>query len=165
MWALPASGDGPASVVAGQLLASAGAGPVTIADGHHRYETALRYRDERRMTRSCEEDPPFDYVLALMLEATAQELTVLPTHRLVRGIGAREQRRSLARASELFEVDARRIGGRGSSKVLGGRRRRARWSGPVRAVDARRRCAPRRPTRCVRSDPARRGRGAPDRST
>jgi uncharacterized protein (DUF1015 family) len=104
MWALPASGDGPASVVAGQLLASAGAGPVTIADGHHRYETALRYRDERRMTRSCEEDPPFDYVMALMLEATAQELTVLPTHRLVRGIGSEGAARSLARASELFEV-------------------------------------------------------------
>ena len=50
--------------------AAAGAGPITIADGHHRYETALRYRDERRMTRSCDEDPPFDYVLALMLEAT-----------------------------------------------------------------------------------------------
>ena len=31
--------------------------PITIADGHHRYETALRYRDERRMSRSCEEDP------------------------------------------------------------------------------------------------------------
>ena len=27
-----------------------GAAPVVIADGHHRYETALRYRDERRMT-------------------------------------------------------------------------------------------------------------------
>ena len=83
LWALPASGDGPASIVAGALLEAAGAGPVTIADGHHRYETALRYRDERRMTRSCDEDPPFDYVLALMLEATRQDLTVLPTHRLV----------------------------------------------------------------------------------
>ena len=41
-------------------------GPLTIADGHHRYETALRYRDERRMSRSCEEDPAFDYVLALL---------------------------------------------------------------------------------------------------
>ena len=40
----------------------------TIADGHHRYETALRYRDERRMTRSCEEDPPFDFLLMLFLD-------------------------------------------------------------------------------------------------
>ena len=104
LWALPASGDGPASVVAGALLAAAGAGPVTIADGHHRYETALRYRDERRMTRSCDEDPPFDYVLVLMLEATGQELTVLPTHRLVRGIGTEGAAALLARADELFDV-------------------------------------------------------------
>ena len=86
MWALPASGDGPASVVAGALLEAAGAHPVTIADGHHRYETALRYRDERRMTRSCEEDPPFDYLLTLFLDATSQPLTVLPTHRIVRSL-------------------------------------------------------------------------------
>ena len=104
MWALPASGDGPASVVAGQLLAAAGAGPITIADGHHRYETALRYRDERRMTRSCDEDPAFDYVLALLLEATKQILTVLPTHRLVRGIGSDGAAQLLARAPELFDV-------------------------------------------------------------
>ena len=57
-----------------------------IADGHHRYETALRYRDERRMTRSCEPDPPFDFLLMLFLDA-ADALTVLPTHRVVRGLG------------------------------------------------------------------------------
>jgi len=104
LWALPASGDGPASIVAGALLEAAGAGPVTIADGHHRYETALRYRDERRMTRSCDEDPPFDYVLALMLEATRQDLTVLPTHRLVRGLAADRGAGLLARLPELFHV-------------------------------------------------------------
>jgi uncharacterized protein (DUF1015 family) len=105
LWALPASGDGPASIVAGDLLAAAAAGPITIADGHHRYETALRYRDERRMTRSCDEDPPFDYVLVLMLEASLQELTVLPTHRLVRGIGAEAAGELIARAGELFDVE------------------------------------------------------------
>jgi uncharacterized protein (DUF1015 family) len=68
-------------------VGAAGAGPVTIADGHHRYETALRYRDERRMSRSCEEDPAFDYLLTLMLEATAEPLTILPTHRVVRNLG------------------------------------------------------------------------------
>ena len=105
MWSLPASGDGPASIVAGSLLEAGGAAPVTIADGHHRYETALRYRDERRMSRSCDEDPPFDYVLALMLEATRQELTVLPTHRLVRRIGSGGAEQLLARAPELFDIE------------------------------------------------------------
>ena len=106
MWALPASGDGPASIVAGALLEAAGAGPLTIADGHHRYETALRYRDERRMTRSCDEDPAFDYVLVLMLEATRQDLTVLPTHRLVRRIGSDGAERLLSRTPELFDVES-----------------------------------------------------------
>jgi uncharacterized protein (DUF1015 family) len=106
MWALPASGEGPAGVVAGALLEAAGAGPVTIADGHHRYETSLRYRDERRMTRSCDEDPAFDYVLVLMLEAARQDLTVLPTHRLVRGLGTEGAERVLAGVPQLFHVDA-----------------------------------------------------------
>jgi uncharacterized protein (DUF1015 family) len=86
MWVVEAEG-GAADRVS-ELLAAAGAGPITIADGHHRYETAIRYRDERRMSRSCEEDPAFDYILMLLLETTAEPLTVLPTHRLVRGLGS-----------------------------------------------------------------------------
>ena len=85
LWAVPADGDAAAAVA--PLLAAASRGPVTIADGHHRYETALRYRDERRMTRSCEEDPAFDYLLMLFLDATGEPLTVLPTHRIVGGLG------------------------------------------------------------------------------
>jgi uncharacterized protein (DUF1015 family) len=86
LWVAPA--DGPAADSVAELVAIAAAQPVTIADGHHRYETALRYRDERRMSRSCEEDPAFDYLLMLFLETTAEPLTVLPTHRLVAGLGA-----------------------------------------------------------------------------
>jgi uncharacterized protein (DUF1015 family) len=82
MWTVPDDGTGDGIALA--LAAVAGRGPITIADGHHRYETALRYRDERRMSRSCEEDPPFDYLLMLFLESTGQPLTVLPTHRVVR---------------------------------------------------------------------------------
>jgi uncharacterized protein (DUF1015 family) len=85
LWAVPADGESAADVA--PLIAAACRAPVTIADGHHRYETALRYRDERRMSRSCEEDPAFDYILTLFLEATKQPLTVLPTHRIVRGLG------------------------------------------------------------------------------
>jgi uncharacterized protein (DUF1015 family) len=85
LWVVEAEGE-DAALVSG-LLAAAAAGSITIADGHHRYETAVRYRDERRMSRSCEEDPAFDYLLTLLLETTAEPLTVLPTHRLVRGLG------------------------------------------------------------------------------
>ncbi len=84
LWAI--ADDGLSSGDASTLIAAAGAGPVYIADGHHRYETALRYRDERRMTRSCEADPPFDFLLMLFLDA-ADALTVLPTHRVLRRLG------------------------------------------------------------------------------
>jgi uncharacterized protein (DUF1015 family) len=104
MWAAVA--DGGAAEAVAPLLAAAARRPVTIADGHHRYETALRYRDERRMSRSCEEDPPFDYLLTLFLESSAQELTVLPTHRVVRGLGDDRVAALLGRLDGLFSVQA-----------------------------------------------------------
>ncbi len=99
LW-VAAEPDRPIEAIATAL----GAGPITIADGHHRYETALRYRDERRMTRSCEEDPAFDYILALLLDVR-QPLTILPTHRIVRGLHREAQRSLRDRLRELFEID------------------------------------------------------------
>jgi uncharacterized protein (DUF1015 family) len=101
LWMVPDDGM-PAGDVA-TLVGVAGAGPVFIADGHHRYETALRYRDERRMTRSCEVDPPFDFVLMLFLDA-ADQLTVLPTHRVVRGLGDAGLAALRGGLDSLFEV-------------------------------------------------------------
>lgn len=101
LWVVADTGepDAPAAI----LREGASASPLVIADGHHRYETALRYRDERRMSRSCEEDPAFDYALVLFLEATGTPLTVLPTHRLVRGLDD-EGRGLIACLGELFDV-------------------------------------------------------------
>ncbi len=103
LWVVPKD-DAEGGPVA-RLVAAAGAEPVTIADGHHRYETALRYRDERRMSRSCEEDPAFDYLLMLFLETTAEPLTVLPTHRVVRGLGENGVASLWAALADLFEVE------------------------------------------------------------
>jgi uncharacterized protein (DUF1015 family) len=97
-------GEGPNTADVAELIAIAAAEPITIADGHHRYETALRYRDERRMSRSCEEDPAFDYLLMLFLETTAEPLTVLPTHRIVRGIGDTGVAGLVSRLPDLFAV-------------------------------------------------------------
>jgi uncharacterized protein (DUF1015 family) len=84
------------------LLELAGSRPVTIADGHHRYETALRYREERGQNRACESDPAWDYVMALFY-AVEHAPTVLPTHRVVKeGLAGEEL---LAAAVSLFEID------------------------------------------------------------
>jgi uncharacterized protein (DUF1015 family) len=101
MWALPDDATNGAAVAA--LREAAGRAPITIADGHHRYETAVRYRDERR-TGSTETDPAFDYVLMLFLETTAEPLTVLPTHRVARGLGSTADG-LVAAAGALFEVE------------------------------------------------------------
>ena len=102
LWLVTDEGDdAPATA----LATIAGSGPVFIADGHHRYETAIRYRDERRMTRSCEEDPAFDYLLMLFLDA-GDQLTVLPTHRVVRGLGDAGAAGLPNGLERLFEVTA-----------------------------------------------------------
>jgi uncharacterized protein (DUF1015 family) len=59
--------------------------PAVIADGHHRYETALAYRDEVRATNG-DTAGPHDFVMCLVVELTEDELDVAPIHRLVRGL-------------------------------------------------------------------------------
>jgi uncharacterized protein (DUF1015 family) len=57
---------------------------VYIADGHHRYETALRYRDERRAdAASWSGDEAANFVLMALTDAADPGLLVLPTHRLI----------------------------------------------------------------------------------
>jgi uncharacterized protein (DUF1015 family) len=61
--------------------------PVFIADGHHRYETGLRYLEERRQVgevRDAEAAP--NYILMMLVSMSDPGLVILPTHRLVSGI-------------------------------------------------------------------------------
>jgi uncharacterized protein (DUF1015 family) len=50
-----------------------------IADGHHRYTTALAYRDERRAASG---PGPWDRLLTFVVDAGAEHLHVLPYHRI-----------------------------------------------------------------------------------
>lgn len=65
---------------------------IFIADGHHRYTTALAYRDERRSDAEAAGerpvDPGYDYVMMVLVNMDDPELVVLPTHRLARAEGA-----------------------------------------------------------------------------
>jgi uncharacterized protein (DUF1015 family) len=56
--------------------------PVVIADGHHRYETALAYRDERRAAGEGP-DAPSEWTLAYFANAHAPGSLLLPIHRLL----------------------------------------------------------------------------------
>jgi uncharacterized protein (DUF1015 family) len=60
--------------------------PVLIADGHHRYETALGYWAERQGAgRRVDDD---DFVMALIVELSQEQLTVQAIHRLFNGLPA-----------------------------------------------------------------------------
>ncbi len=60
-----------------EVVASA---PLVIADGHHRYETALAYRDQREGAGG------HDLVMALVVELAEDEVSVGPIHRLLSGL-------------------------------------------------------------------------------
>ncbi len=59
--------------------------PLLIADGHHRYETALNYRDEQRSRLGDRYTgrEPFNYVLMYFCSLQDPGLSVLPTHRVL----------------------------------------------------------------------------------
>jgi uncharacterized protein (DUF1015 family) len=63
--------------------------PLFIADGHHRYETALNYRQEL-IAQHGRLDPshPANFVLTMLVSMSDSGTVVLPTHRLFRGLAA-----------------------------------------------------------------------------
>jgi len=78
-----------------------------IADGHHRYETAIAYRDERRIKEEWDENAAFNFRMSYMVPIQDEGLIVLPTHRLLKKIGLTGD--TLIRFKELFtvsEIDA-----------------------------------------------------------
>jgi uncharacterized protein (DUF1015 family) len=89
----------PATVSA--ISTVVGEQPVVIADGHHRYETSLAYRDERRAVDG--EGGPWDSTLAYVVELTDDELAVRPIHRLLHGT-PRGAELLAALTAELFDA-------------------------------------------------------------
>jgi len=57
---------------------------LVITDGHHRYESALAYRDERRKQEEWTEDSAFNFHMSYMVPVEDEGLVILPTHRLLR---------------------------------------------------------------------------------
>jgi uncharacterized protein (DUF1015 family) len=76
-----------------------------IADGHHRYETALIYRDEMREKHP--DSPPnagFNYRMVALVSMEDPGLVILPTHRLIHSYGRMDGAAALERAQKTFAV-------------------------------------------------------------
>jgi len=97
------------------------ASPLLVADGHHRYETALAYQAERRANASGADahrgesggERPgvikagYDAVLALVVELSEQQPQVMAIHRVVSGLPAGfDMARALAVSFELVPTTA-----------------------------------------------------------
>ncbi len=60
---------------------------LVIADGHHRYETALAYRDEcRARAGRVDANAPYEKVMMTLFNMSGKGLTILPTHRIVANV-------------------------------------------------------------------------------
>jgi uncharacterized protein (DUF1015 family) len=94
-----------------------------IADGHHRYETALNYRNERRalagqpvgaprersegvLLRTIEtEDPPYEAVMMTFVNMNSPGMVILPTHRVVHSLPDFSAETFQATARSYFNVE------------------------------------------------------------
>lgn len=102
------------AVIDAVVTAMAACGPLIIADGHHRYETALTYRD---MMRAEHPDAPaaeassaasegYNYGLVTFVSIDDPGLVVLPTHRLIHSYTGMDSRALLETLAPAFTVEA-----------------------------------------------------------
>ncbi|TFG66402.1 MAG: DUF1015 family protein, partial [Anaerolineales bacterium] len=79
--------------------------PYIIADGHHLYETAIKYRDEmRKKSPDAPPDAAFNYVMVTLVSLDDPGLVVLPTHRLIHSYSKMDGQAMLKAAGRYFDV-------------------------------------------------------------
>lgn len=79
-----------------------------IADGHHRYETALNYRNKLREDKGrYAEDELFNYVMMFLVNMDNEGLLVFPTHRMLRDLPDFSEEAFLKKVEKDFAVEKR----------------------------------------------------------
>ncbi|MHB9112522.1 MAG: DUF1015 domain-containing protein [Thermoleophilia bacterium] len=94
--------DPEATAAVSHLLADK---TLLIADGHHRYETALAYRDECRAVDGPGDDMPYDYLMVYLSDLENSSQSILPIHRFVSGLSANTERNLLSSLEKSFDVE------------------------------------------------------------
>ena len=76
-----------------------------IADGHHRFETALNYRQLRRQQEGNPDNrQPYDYVMVYCTNTSSTDLAILPTHRLVSAYPGLNRKMFTEKVEEIFQL-------------------------------------------------------------
>jgi len=80
---------------------------LVIADGHHRYETALNFRNECRAAAGSGSDPTasYEFVMMTFVNMNNPGLLVLPTHRVVHSLQSFSFDEFKNSSNQLFEVE------------------------------------------------------------
>ncbi|HET6401310.1 MAG TPA: DUF1015 domain-containing protein [Candidatus Kapabacteria bacterium] len=92
LWRLP---DDSAANRISHLVATT---PVIMADGHHRYETAVEFHERHPEIRGS------DYMMVFLANLHAEGTVILPTHRLLHDVSGFDQFQLLKKLSERFEL-------------------------------------------------------------
>ena len=80
---------------------------LVIADGHHRYETAMAYRDEcRKRAGHTDPDAPYEKVMMTLFNTAGKGLTILPTHRVAANIPGFSLESFRAALADIFDAQA-----------------------------------------------------------
>ena len=79
---------------------------LVIADGHHRYETALNFRNEcRAAAKTANQDAPYEFVMMTFVNMNDPGLLILPTHRVVHSLNSFSAEDFRSAAAEYFAVE------------------------------------------------------------
>ena len=80
--------------------------PFFIADGHHRYDTALNYRNERRSAAGpFTGEEPYNYVAMYLARLEDPGLTILPAHRALCNLSGFQPRRFEEALNKYFDIE------------------------------------------------------------
>jgi len=84
-----------------------------IADGHHRYQTAINYADElKEKTGNNEDNASFNYRMVILANMFDEGLSILPTHRLLKMPGL-DLKELIEKLGEFFTIEEKGIDNKG----------------------------------------------------
>ncbi len=75
-----------------------------IADGHHRYETSINFRNHLRQQGIAKEGDACDFVMMMLVAMESDGLVVFPTHRIVRGVENYNEKDVLSACEKSFDI-------------------------------------------------------------
>lgn len=78
---------------------------IFIADGHHRYEVALNFRNFIRNRKRGTSSGDYEYIMVYFSSLNPDALTILSTHRVIRSIKGLNFKKTMSRLNEYFHIE------------------------------------------------------------